>query len=205
MGTALSGVQVAPVHVDVSAPGRKTFLLATRACGKRLAVERHPLREVLSFGPNPAPTSSWASGCRLPPDQFFGSRHGAEQKSPGWPDVYVVSVVVSADTPFCNKSNAPPGPASSRSTSPAAPALAALVNAVISCPGNLLDEIVVVFRCSYSPGWNPPLPESNTDHGKIGGPVQGGQRHLRKLRSAEQIGVPDGHVVGSSDRAPQII
>src|SRR5712671_1597449 len=45
MVTALSGVQVAPVHVDVSAPGRKTFCsprgLAGRVCGIRGGERRY--------------------------------------------------------------------------------------------------------------------------------------------------------------------
>src|SRR6266404_1824337 len=99
MVTALSGVQVAPVHVDVSAPGRKTF------CSPRgLALSVSPLSAtpcvkccVLAQS---CSTSSWASGCRLPPDQFLEVDTVPNKKSPGWPDVYAVSVVVSANTPF---------------------------------------------------------------------------------------------------------
>src|SRR5260370_35135551 len=70
MVTALSGVQVAPVHVEVNAPGRKTF------CSPRgLALSDSPFSAIpcvkrCGFVQS-CSTSRCAMGCRFPPDQFF--------------------------------------------------------------------------------------------------------------------------------------
>src|SRR5256885_4872240 len=86
MITALSVVQVAPVHVEVSAPGRKTFCSAR---GLELTVS----------GPSATPcakccvllqscsTSKCASGCRFPPDQFLEVAVVPNKKRPGCPEV----------------------------------------------------------------------------------------------------------------------
>src|SRR6266478_7126570 len=96
--TALSGVQVAPVHVEVSAPGRKTF------CSPRgLALSVSPLSATPCVKccalDQSCSTSRCASGCRLPPDQFLEVDTVPYKKSPGCPEVYVVSVTASVDTP----------------------------------------------------------------------------------------------------------
>src|ERR1700732_4871222 len=68
--TPLSGVQVEPVHVEVSAPGRNTFCsprgleLIVSAPRARPCVKCCALLQSCS-------ASRCASGCRLPPDQFL--------------------------------------------------------------------------------------------------------------------------------------
>src|SRR6266478_7186643 len=97
--TALSGVQVEPVQVEVSAPGRNTF------CSPRgLALSDSPPKAMPCVKccvlVQSCSTSSWASGCKLPPDQFFDVATLPFNSSAGCPEVYVVSVAVSVEMPF---------------------------------------------------------------------------------------------------------
>src|SRR5882762_6186437 len=58
-------------------PGQEDILLATRACAKRFAVERHSLREVLSFGPILLHIEL-RERMQISARPVLGSRHGAE-------------------------------------------------------------------------------------------------------------------------------
>src|SRR5579859_243834 len=102
MVTGRSVVQVEPVQVDVSAPGRKTF------CSARGLL----LNDSDAAPPRAIPwvkccvfvqscsASRCESGWRLPPLQFFEVATVPNRKRPGEPDVYVVSFVVRVETPF---------------------------------------------------------------------------------------------------------
>src|SRR6266404_2903395 len=97
--TALSGVQVEPVHVEVSAPGRKTFC-SPRGLALRLSPPRAiPCVKCCALIQS-CSRSSCASGCRFPPDQFLEVAVVPNKNRAGWPEVYVVSVAVRVDTPF---------------------------------------------------------------------------------------------------------
>src|SRR4029077_15651175 len=97
--TALSGVHVEPVQVEVSPPGRNTF------CSPRgLALSDSPPKAIPCVKccvlVQSCSASSCASGCKLPPDQFLDVAVMPNKNSPGWPEVCVVSVAVSVEAPF---------------------------------------------------------------------------------------------------------
>src|SRR6266481_7826923 len=80
--TALSGVQVEPVQVEVSAPGRNTF------CSPRgLALSVSPPRAIPCVKcctlVQSCSASSCASGCKLPPDQFLDVAVVPNKNNPG--------------------------------------------------------------------------------------------------------------------------
>src|SRR5579859_5379116 len=84
--TALSGVQVEPVQVEVSAPGRNTF------CSPRgLAVSVSPLSAMpcvkccVLF--QSCSTSRCVMGCKFPPDQFLEAPVVPFKNKPGCPEV----------------------------------------------------------------------------------------------------------------------
>src|ERR1700730_4033483 len=86
MVTALSGVHVEPVHVEVSAPGKNTF------CSPRgVALRDSPLRAMPCVKCcalfQSCSTSRCASGCKLPPDQFLEVATVPNRNSPGCPEV----------------------------------------------------------------------------------------------------------------------
>src|SRR5215471_9305349 len=93
MVTGLSVVHVEPVQVEVSAPGRKTF------CSARGLL----LNDSDAAPPSAMPcvkccvfvqscsASRCDNGWRLPPLQFLEVATVPNKKSPGEPDVYVVS------------------------------------------------------------------------------------------------------------------
>src|SRR6266446_9146224 len=142
--TALSGVQVEPVQVEVSAPGRNTF------CSPRgLALSVSPPKAIPCVKccalAQSCSTSRCARGCRFPPDQFFDVETVPYKNSPGWPEVYVVSVAVRVETPFLKQVSTPPGAASSRRMSPAAPVVAALVSVVFVVPEIFWMKMFAVF------------------------------------------------------------
>src|SRR6266478_10133893 len=97
--TALSGVQVEPVQVEVSAPGRNTF------CSPRgLALSDSPPKAIPCVKcctlVQSCSASRCARECRLPPDQFLEVAVLPFKNKPGWPEAYVPSLAVSVDTPF---------------------------------------------------------------------------------------------------------
>src|SRR5229473_6785400 len=101
--TALSGVHVEPVQVEVSAPGGNTF------CSPRgLALSDSPPKAIPCVKCcvllQSCSTSRCARGCKLPPDQFFDVAVVPNKNNPGCPEVYVVSAVVSVETPLDRKS-----------------------------------------------------------------------------------------------------
>src|SRR5260370_41685886 len=84
--TALSGVHVEPVQVEVSAPGRNTF------CSPRgLALRDPPPKAIPRVQCCPLVQSCsaprCASGCRLPPDQSLEVAALRFNHHPGWPAV----------------------------------------------------------------------------------------------------------------------
>src|ERR1700724_3892878 len=105
--TALSGVHVEPVQVEVSAPGRNTF------CSPRgLALSDSPPKAIPCVKccalVQSCSTSRCAMGCRFPPDQFFDVETVPYKNSPGWPEGYVVSVAVRGETRFFEHVSTPP-------------------------------------------------------------------------------------------------
>src|SRR5260370_40017673 len=97
--TALSGVHVAPVQVEVSAPGRNTFCSPR---GLELSVSppsAMPCVKCCTLVQS-CSASRCARGCKLPPDQFLEVAVVPFKNKPGWPEVYVVSLAVRVDTPF---------------------------------------------------------------------------------------------------------
>src|SRR5260370_30765653 len=96
---ALSGVHVEPVQVVVSARGRNTL------CSLRgLALSDSPPKAMPCVKccalVQSCSASSCASGCKLPPDQFFDVAVVPFKNRAGCPEVYVVSVAVSVEMPF---------------------------------------------------------------------------------------------------------
>src|SRR6266851_2796098 len=130
MVTALSAVHVEPVQVEVSAPGRKRFC-SERGLEVNVSVPKAtPCVKCCVFVQS-CSVSSCASGCKLPPLQFFSVATLPEITSPGDPEVICVSVAVSVDAAFLKHASAPPGAASRRKISPTAPVEAVLVKFVV--------------------------------------------------------------------------
>src|SRR5690242_18380165 len=97
--TALSDVQVEPVHVVVSAPGRNTFCSPRGLAVKFSPPSATPCVKCCGFAQS-CSISSCPSGCRLPPDQFLDVAVVPYKNSAGCPELYVASVTVSVETPF---------------------------------------------------------------------------------------------------------
>lgn len=74
----------------------------------------------------------------------------------------MVSLVVSADAPFLKQVSAPPGPASSRKKSPAAPVVAALTSVAFEVPVIFWMKILVVSSTQLYPWVEPALPATRT-------------------------------------------
>src|SRR6266404_1666547 len=84
--TPLSGVQVEPVHAEVSAPGRNTFC-SPRGLALRFSPPRAmPCVKCCAFVQS-CSRSSCASGCRLPPDQFLEDAAEPNKNRAGCPEV----------------------------------------------------------------------------------------------------------------------
>src|SRR5437763_12161599 len=144
MVTALSLVQVAPVQVDVSAPGRKTFC-SERGLAVNVSVPKAAPCVKCCVLVQSCSVSSCASGCKLPPLQFFSVATLPEISKPGDPEEICVSVAVSATAPFLKHVRAPPGATSSRKMSPTAPVEAALLRLVVPALTTRCMKIVVLF------------------------------------------------------------
>src|SRR5713226_10709797 len=106
MVTDLSLVQVEPVQVEVSAPGRNKFC-SERGLAVNVSVPKAtPCVKCCGFVQS-CSLSSCASGCKLPPLQFFSVATLPEISNPGDPEVICVSVAVSATLPFLMHVSAP--------------------------------------------------------------------------------------------------
>src|ERR1700730_6116154 len=97
--TALSTGQGEPVHVEVRAPGKKTFCSPRGLAVNDSVPKATPCVKCCVFIQS-CSASRCARGWRLPPDQFFRVATLPEITTPGEPEVIVVSVKVSATAPF---------------------------------------------------------------------------------------------------------
>src|SRR5947208_1727967 len=86
MVMALSVVQVAPVQVDVSAPGKKTFCSARGLELSDSLASATPCRKCCVLVQS-CSTSKCPKGCRLPPDQFLEVATVPNKNSPGCPEL----------------------------------------------------------------------------------------------------------------------
>src|SRR5713226_5956512 len=144
MVTDLSLVQVEPVQVEVSAPGKNTFC-SERGLAVNVSVPKAtPCVKCCVFVQS-CSVSSCASGCKLPPLQFFSVATLPEISKPGDPEAICVSVAVRATAPFLKHVSAPPGAASSRRRSPREPVEAVLVRFVVPALTTRCMKMVVLF------------------------------------------------------------
>src|SRR6266478_6273542 len=144
MVTDLSLVQVEPVQVEVSAPGRKTFC-SERGLAVNVSVPKATPCVKCCVRVQSCSESSCASGGNLHPLQFFSVAMLPEMSKPGEPEVICVSVAVSATAPFLKQVSAPPGATSRRKRSPTAPEEEALVKLVVPPLKMRCRKMVVVF------------------------------------------------------------
>src|SRR5712692_11721229 len=144
MVTDLSDVQVAPVQVEVIALGRKTFCSESGLAAKVSSPRATPCVKCC-VRVQSCSESSCASGCKLPPLQFFSVAMLPEMSKPGDPVVICVSVAVSATAPFLKQVSAPPGATSRRKRSPTAPEEEALVKLVVPPLKMRCRKMVVLF------------------------------------------------------------
>src|SRR3989442_10629934 len=117
MVRALSFVQVAPVQVEVSAPGRNMFCSARGLAVNDSVPKATPCVKCCGLVQS-CSVSSCASGCKLPPLQFFSVATLPEISKPGDPEEICVSVAVRATAPFLKQVSAPPGAIFMRKRSP---------------------------------------------------------------------------------------
>src|SRR6266852_2901832 len=144
MVRALSFVQVAPVQVEVSAPGRNMFCSARGLALNDSVPNATPCVKCCGFVQS-CSLSSCASGCKLPPLQFFSVATLPEISKPGDPEVICVSVAVRATAPFLKQVSTPPGATSRRKMSPKAPVDAALVKLFVPALTTRCMKMVVLF------------------------------------------------------------
>src|SRR5882762_726883 len=144
MVTALSTVQVAPVQVEVSAPGKNRFC-SERGLEVNVSVPKATPCEKCCVFVQSCSVSSCASGCKLPPLQFFSVATLPEISKPGDPEEICVSVAVRAALPFLKKVSDPPGATSRRKRSPTAPVEAVLVRLVVPALTTRCMKMVVLF------------------------------------------------------------
>src|SRR5713101_7532202 len=144
MVTALSTVQVDPVQVEVSAPGRNKFCSARGLAVKVSVPKATPLVKCCVFVQS-CSLSSCASGCKFPPLQFFSVATLPEINKPGEPEAIWVSVAVRATLPFLKQVSDPPGAISSRKRSPTEPVEAVLVRFVVPALTTRCKKMVVLF------------------------------------------------------------
>src|SRR5260370_21906818 len=144
MVTALSTVQVAPVQVEVSAPGRNKFCSARGLALKNSVPKATPWVKCCGFVQS-CSLSSCASGCKFPPLQFFSVATLPEINKPGEPEEILVSVAVRATLPFLKQVSDPPGAISRRKRSTTEPVEAVLVRFVVPALTTRIKKIVVLF------------------------------------------------------------